>query len=207
MGRIKAFVTGSRAVRWAAGVVFCLSLAFVHHHWMVILNQSPSLPNRAFVMTVGEMPTTRGQYVAFVLGTDLDRGPVIVKRIAGIPGDMVTERDREFFVNGLPTALAKTHSLKGEPLALGPVGIIPAGHFFVVAPHKDSYDFTLRENGLDSYCSHHRHWSSRAVMGRPATSGITARRSGSSSRTCWRSSMPGWRRWPRMAALIGCARK
>jgi conjugal transfer pilin signal peptidase TrbI len=35
---------------------------------------------------------------------------------------------------------AKPRSQTGEPLVLGPTGVIPANHFYVYAPHKDSLD-------------------------------------------------------------------
>ena len=62
------------------------------------------------------------------------------KRVVGVAGDRVTERDRRFFINGRAVALAKPASRRGEPLALGPTGIIPRGCYFVATEHKDSFD-------------------------------------------------------------------
>ena len=62
------------------------------------------------------------------------------KRVLGVAGDRVTEKDREFFVNGKPAALAKVTSRLGEPLALGPTGTIPNDCFFVGSEHKDGFD-------------------------------------------------------------------
>jgi conjugal transfer pilin signal peptidase TrbI len=63
-----------------------------------------------------------------------------VKMVKGVPGDVVTREGRDYYINGVKVATAKEFSLKGEPLELGPTGIIPAGRYFVWTPHKDSLD-------------------------------------------------------------------
>jgi conjugal transfer pilin signal peptidase TrbI len=60
--------------------------------------------------------------------------------VTGVPGDVVTERNRAFFVNGRLVAKAKPRSRLGEPLALGPTGIVPRGCYFVTTEHKDGFD-------------------------------------------------------------------
>ena len=60
--------------------------------------------------------------------------------MSGIPGDIVTEKDRAFFVNGRLVAKAKPRSRLGEPLALGPTGRVPRGCYFVTTEHKDGFD-------------------------------------------------------------------
>jgi conjugal transfer pilin signal peptidase TrbI len=62
------------------------------------------------------------------------------KRVSGLPGDLVTEKDRAFFVNGRLAAKAKLTSRLGEPLALGPTGRVPPGCYFVTTAHKDGFD-------------------------------------------------------------------
>jgi conjugal transfer pilin signal peptidase TrbI len=62
------------------------------------------------------------------------------KRVSGVPGDIVTEQNRTYFVNGQAVAKAKLKSRLGEPLALGPTGRVPQGCYFVTSEHKDGFD-------------------------------------------------------------------
>lgn len=119
--------------------------AWQHSHAFLI-NVSPSLPNWAFVLETRQ-PPGRGSLVFF----KPPRSPVLVnnfgpkpqlfgKYVYGVPGDVVTRKDRIFFVNGRQVAIAKTHSRKGEPLPLGPTGVVPPDCYFVGTPHKDGFD-------------------------------------------------------------------
>ena len=58
----------------------------------------------------------------------------------GVAGDVVTRQGRVFLINGTPAATAKSRSRAGEPLALGPTGVIPRGCYFVATSHKDGFD-------------------------------------------------------------------
>jgi conjugal transfer pilin signal peptidase TrbI len=62
-------------------------------------------------------------------------------------GDTVTRVDRDFFVNGTPVGHAKTVSRQGVALEPGPTGIVPAGRYYVRAPHPDSLDSRYRLTG------------------------------------------------------------
>ena len=111
-----------------------------------LINTSPSLPNWAFVLET-KAPPARGALIFFrppvsdVLTRNFGKKPQLFgKRVYGVGGDTVTRDGRTFFVNGKAVAVAKTHSRKGEPLALGPVGVIPHGCYFVGTPHKDGFD-------------------------------------------------------------------
>ena len=110
-------------------------------HYTIGLNVTPSLPYRLFVIHKGERPA-RGDFVAFRWpgGGPYAAGATFVKEIAGLPGDVVTRRERSFFVNGVPVGEAKTQSLAGETLEPGPTGIVPADAYYVRAPHPDSLD-------------------------------------------------------------------
>jgi len=70
-----------------------------------------------------------------------------VKIVAGMPGDTVKERDREFYVNDSPVGSAKPVSRQGTPLEIGPTGVIPPGQYYVKAPHPDSLDSRYRLTG------------------------------------------------------------
>ena len=105
------------------------------------LNASHSLPHQLFLIDKAAMPG-RGDLVAFRwhgCGPHPE-GVTFVKFAAGVPGDLVSDLDGLFHINGTPVARAKTHGLQGQPLAPGPTGVIPYDHLFVHAPHPDSLD-------------------------------------------------------------------
>ena len=105
------------------------------------LNATDSLPQRLFLIERGEQPH-RGDYVAFRWqgGGPYPAGATFIKIVAGVPGDVVTRVDGHYFVNGQPMGQAKSVSRQGLPLQPGPTGTVPAGFFYVRAPHPDSLD-------------------------------------------------------------------
>lgn len=134
---------------WGGLALGCAGLAaaseFSRDHALLI-NASPSLPYWAIWLDRTGVPG-RGDLILF----DPPRSELLArhfgprpqpfgKRVFGVAGDHVTEKNREFFVNGRKVAFAKTETLRGEPLALGPTGIVPKGCYFVGSPHKDGFD-------------------------------------------------------------------
>ena len=122
------------------------SLADWRDHHAFLINATQSLPNWAFLIDRGVEPK-RGDYVCFdpphdplILRHFGERPAMFGKRVYGVGGDTVTRVGRTFFVNGREVAIAKTISHMGEALALGPIGRIPAGCYFVGSPHKDGLD-------------------------------------------------------------------
>jgi conjugal transfer pilin signal peptidase TrbI len=112
----------------------------------LLVNASPSLRCWAIWLTRGAEPG-KGDLVLFVpprsalLERHFGREPGLFgKRVLGMPGQHVTREGRQFFVDGVPVALAKPMTRTGEPLALGPTGTIPKGCYFVGSPHKDGFD-------------------------------------------------------------------
>lgn len=112
----------------------------------ILLNASDSLPNWAFVLET-KAPPARADLIFF----RAPAGPVMQrhfgagehmfgKHVIGGAGDVVTREGRTFFVNGKEVATAKIQSRFGEPLALGPVGKIPFGCYYVGTDHKDGFD-------------------------------------------------------------------
>lgn len=135
--------------RW--GIAYALlyvAAALFQQHFAFGLNGSPSLPARFFLIHKGELPQ-QGQYVAFRWpgGGPYPTGITFVKVIAGMAGDTVTRVDRDFFVNGSYVGRAKPVSRHGMALEPGPTGILPAGHYYVRAPHPDSLDSRYRLTG------------------------------------------------------------
>jgi conjugal transfer pilin signal peptidase TrbI len=129
----------------AGALVLAATSRFAESHALMI-NASPSLPYWAIWLDRTGTPT-RGDLIVFMP----PRSSLVIrhfgakpepfgKRVLGVAGDRVTERNREFFVGGKSVALAKLTSRLGEPLPLGPTGTIPKGCYFVGSEHKDGFD-------------------------------------------------------------------
>jgi conjugal transfer pilin signal peptidase TrbI len=101
-----------------------------------------SLPYHVFIVIKNDLDIKRGDYIAWrwAGGGPYPEGLSFLKQVRGMAGDTVTAVGRDFYVNGEYMSTAKPRTRKGEPLALGPTGVIPARHFYVYAPHKDSLD-------------------------------------------------------------------
>jgi len=148
--RLEAFFARSpRFALWAAlgaGALWISTTSRFAADHALMINASPSLPYWAIWLDRAGNPG-RGDLIVFVppKSTLLTRhfgtkAQPFGKRVLGVAGDRVTEHARMFFVNGRPVALAKTTSKLGEPLALGPTGVIPNGCYFVATEHMDSFD-------------------------------------------------------------------
>lgn len=114
------------------------------------LNETDSLPHWAFLTNLKDRRPDRGELVAFVAPPNrfYPRGMPFVKRVVGMPGDVIERRGAEVFVAGRSIGLAKATSQDGSALRPGPVGLIPAGRYFVAAPHVNSFDSRYGEIGL-----------------------------------------------------------
>ncbi len=138
-----------RLALWAglggAALALGATTDFASNHALMI-NASPSLPYWAIWLDRGAVPA-RGDLILFdpppsaLLTRHFGAAPQpFGKRVMGVGGDVVTEKDRTFFVGGKAVAIAKTASRLGEPLALGPTGTIPKGCYFVATGHRDGFD-------------------------------------------------------------------
>ena len=111
--------------RTAGLALLLLALAAVlfQSRFALGLNATTSLPHTLYLIHKGA-PAARGHYVAFRWqgGGSYPAGLTFVKILAGMPGDTVSEIDREYFVNGAATGTAKRISNTGKPLAAGPTG-------------------------------------------------------------------------------------
>jgi conjugal transfer pilin signal peptidase TrbI len=114
------------------------------------LNQTESLPNWAFIADQANRSPKRGQLVAFVPPKTpfYPAGMVFCKIVAGVPGDVVEVRGRDFYVAGHYVGRAKTNAKNGTPVQATPGGVIPRDHYFLVTPHPDSLDSRYTLIGL-----------------------------------------------------------
>ena len=141
--------TWRRVALWSglgAGAFALSSLAAFAAGHALMINASPSLPYWAIWLDRGAAPQ-RGDIILFdppaspLLAKHFGKEPKpFGKRVSGMPGDVVTEKDRVYFVNGRQVAKAKLKSRRGESLALGPTGTVPRGCYFVTTGHKDGFD-------------------------------------------------------------------
>lgn len=128
--------------RWGlAYLIVAITVAVFQANFTLGVNASPSLPHRLYLIHKGTMPP-RGELVAFRWhgGGPYRAGSTFVKILEGAPGDTVTRVDRDFFVNGRAVGTAKPVSRAGIALEPGAIGILPAGRYYVRAPHPDSLD-------------------------------------------------------------------
>lgn len=127
-----------RRVAWT---VVIGAFTVFHCHFAIAVNMTYSLPQQMFLIAKGVFPE-RGDYAVFYWngGGPYSRGSTFVKILAGVPGDLVTRHERDFYVNGRLIGTAKTHSKRGEPLEYGETGVLGKDQFFVAGVHKDSFD-------------------------------------------------------------------
>lgn len=108
--------------------------------WYVSFNWTESLPFWVFYVDEKAEPLL-GDYIDFWPPDNPYYEEIsFVKQIAAGPGDEVSCEGRTFLAHGAIIAEAKTHSQGGDPLVQGPCGVVPEDHYFVVTPHKDSFD-------------------------------------------------------------------
>lgn len=133
VGLLALFLAGTLAWKGAGGV---------SERYGFGINVTQSLPHWAFITDRKARTPKRGDLVEFVSPPTpyYPDGQRFVKRVAGVPGDMVEIRGRSFFVNGVFVGQAKPLSQDGRPAEPGPIGTIPEGRFFVAGDHIDSLD-------------------------------------------------------------------
>jgi signal peptidase I len=85
----------------------------------------------------------KGSYVMAELYSELVKccPCLIVKRVAGVAGDLIVSRDLDYFCNGKYLGKAKTHTMTGKPLmSYKTNGLIPDGTIFLMGDSPDSFD-------------------------------------------------------------------
>lgn len=122
-----------------------------------MINATDSLPNWAFFVESGRFPE-RGDYVIFDPGQDpltvkfFGEKPAPFAKIAyGVPGDVVERDGNKVLVNGTPVVRTKPFTRLGDPLALGPTGVVPDRCVFAGTEHKDGFD--SRYSAIGFVCS------------------------------------------------------
>lgn len=115
--------------------------------WYLSINWTESLSHWAFIVDRNADPVI-GDFIDFTPPPNAYYQNInFVKQIVAGPGDVVACQGRAFLIRDEIVAIAKTHSQGGDPLSLGPCGEVPEDHFFVLTPHKDSFDSRYGEIG------------------------------------------------------------
>lgn len=151
---IELLVKIRRFKRWLG-----LTLALTASIWLISMACSPwlrlgingteSLPGLFYLVLKNEVPKTRGDLIAFYPPTNRFYPPSMffIKQVIGFPGDRITRKGVNFYLNDGYLGIAKTHSHTGEVLQPGPTGTIPQDKYFVWTPHPDSYDSRYEDIG------------------------------------------------------------
>lgn len=134
---------------WIYGLLV-IFISWFQSNYMFAVNISESLPDRIFIVDLHEMPTKKGDYIAFHWDRDQFYKPSsnFVKVIAGTPGQKVTVSQRNVYVDGNFVGFAKPASKRGIPLTPIQDMEIPTGSFYVRTPHLDSLDSRYTVTGL-----------------------------------------------------------
>lgn len=117
-------------------------------------NLSPSLPGKVYFTNKQDKDYIRnGEIITFkFFGEYYPHGTLLLKKVVGLPGDVVTEVDRVFYINGTPVGKAKEVDLNGNPLKMNSFrGAIPAGKFWFATDHVDGYDSRYEMAGFGDF--------------------------------------------------------
>ncbi len=127
--------------------IFSVALIF-NLYFGFAVNLTNSLPYKLFVINKGGTPLV-GNYVSFTapLESGLPADTIITKKVLAGSGDIVNIKNNDFYINNKWVARAKTLSLKGEPLVLGPKGKLKQGQYYVSGQHPDSLDSRYQKMG------------------------------------------------------------
>jgi len=120
----------------------------------ILYNATPSLPYTFAYVRYGQKTFNRGDFIIYAFDggaqkyfPGLRRQPFF-KIVRGVPGDVVSVRDRDVFVNGKFVGMAEQYGPKR--LVLDPIepGVIPPGRFFVQGTGRGSFDSRYKLSGL-----------------------------------------------------------
>ncbi|RZQ33249.1 signal peptidase I [Vibrio vulnificus] len=141
----KDFFTGTLATLiLLSGTAMGLSV-----RWKLDFNTTESLAYRAFITDKYSKSLAKGDYVKFLLPPNRYFSQSNwTKRIAGMPGDIITVDNRNVYINGQFVGHAKDHSASNTAYFPITPGVIPPGYYFMQADHEDSYDSRYKSFGL-----------------------------------------------------------
>lgn len=139
--RKRPLVWSGMALVAAAGLVFGM-------YYRIAFNLTPSVPYSVLLVEKAQIAPgslKRNELVAWRWqgGLNYGRGALFVKFVKGLPGDRVERRGasgRDYYVNGQYVGTAKIRSRFGDALEANRAQVVPPGHYYLFAPHRDSLD-------------------------------------------------------------------
>lgn len=118
-----------------------------HYRWYI--NITDSLPGRLYLVSLASRAPRHGELVAFRPPPTpaYPRRAVFLKYVLGLPGDRVDTGARQWRINRQLLGHIKARAYSGRRLLPGPEGTIPAGHYAMWGPGRDSYDSRYHDVG------------------------------------------------------------
>lgn len=132
----------------AAAGLFGIFYGFNASGYKLALNKSESINTALYWVTPYKSGVERGSYVYFKIPPNPYFDGELVKRVAGIEGDLISVSNGIVYVNGVQVGPAKPKTRKGYPLTPASRRFIPKGFVFVAGDHIDSFDSRYEEFGL-----------------------------------------------------------
>ena len=128
-------------------VLFFITI-FFNVYFGFAVNLTNSLPYKLFLIDKLSTPSV-GDYISFKAPFDLGfpENTIVTKKILAGPGEIVTKKGLNFYINHKWVSKAKEYSHEGEALISGPEGILKQGQYYVGAPHVDSLDSRYQKMG------------------------------------------------------------
>lgn len=127
-----------------------LGVGLCCHQTQLVLNQSPSLGHKAFLIIKG-LPAYKGGLVSFRgHKTKYFNDVIFTKRIIGVEGDKIALKNKILWVEDTPVSPLLSMTDKGQPLVPLEAAMIPKGFVFVSGDHPHSFDSRYEEFGLVS---------------------------------------------------------
>jgi conjugal transfer pilin signal peptidase TrbI len=136
--------------RWYV-YALALLLGAVASHW-IGLNFTNSVPERLVWLEHGAAPQ-RGDLIVFRFKAEQGAtaklsGTRWLKRVAGVPGDVITVDGRTVYLNGQLIGNAIERTPRGSVMTVVEPGVVPEGHYFIGGSTRDSLDSRYRDVGL-----------------------------------------------------------
>jgi conjugal transfer pilin signal peptidase TrbI len=106
-------------------------------------NVTESLPQTLFLVKESE-PFSKGDMIQFAYKADEEKflpdGSRIIKKVVGVPGDVVRFEGNDFFINDVKFGKAKEIARSGRALTKNVAKTLSEDEYFVFTPHPDSFD-------------------------------------------------------------------
>lgn len=138
-------VYGHLLSHWLTWLLLVICFQMVQANYRVIKNQSESITANLFLLHRGT-EIHRGDIAIYQWdGWGPYPFPVLMgKYVTGVPGDLVTRVDHEFFINGKSVGVAKDVGMTGTKLTMNPVPeggyVLKPGEYYFNTPHPYSLD-------------------------------------------------------------------